>query len=77
MDQLIWEAAAQSLCNSPDTHIVYDLQLFYQSCIGKSGKVIGHQAVYMLLQGTDRLHQGALKVGADTHDLTSCLHLGS
>ena len=31
----------------------------------------------MLLQGTDRLHQAALEVRADTHDLTGRLHLGS
>ena len=29
------------------------------------------------LYKVDGLHQGALKVGADTHDLTSCLHLAS
>ena len=29
----------------------------------------------MLLKGTDRFHQRALKVIADTHDLTGCLHL--
>ena len=29
----------------------------------------------MLLKRTDRFHQRALKVIADTHDLTGCLHL--
>ena len=31
----------------------------------------------MLLQGTDRLHDRALKVGADTHYLAGGLHLGA
>ena len=56
MDQLIWETAAQSLCNTPDTHIVYDFQFFYQSGIRKSSKIIRHKAVYMLFQRTDCFH---------------------
>ena len=43
--------------------------------IQKAGKVIGHQAVHMLLQRTDRLHQASLKVVADTHHLTGSFHL--
>ena len=77
MDQAVWEATAQRLGNSPDPHIIHFIEVIYQLRIGKLCKIIGQKAVYMLLQGADGLHQGALKVGADTHNLARCLHLGS
>ena len=77
MDIFIGNASAQGLGNPPDPHVVHLFQLFPQLTVSKSGKVIGQEAVHMLFQGTDCLHQSAFKVGADTHDLAGGLHLGS
>ena len=41
----------------------------------RSGEIIGHQTVYMLLQRTDCFHQSSFKVIADTHNLSGCFHL--
>ena len=77
VDLFIGNAAAQRFRNDPDTAVIDYVQLIDQLVMAQSGKVVGKQAVYMLLQGTDSLHESALEVGADAHDLTGCLHLSS
>ena len=66
---------ADCFCNLPDSAVVHDCQLIQQFLICKLCKIVGHQAVYMLLQGTDCFHKSTLKVMADTHNLTSSFHL--
>ena len=75
MNLLIGEASADRLCDDPDPTIVHNRELTAQRILIQTGKIIGKQAVYMLLQGTDRLHQTTLKIVCDTHDLTGRLHL--
>ena len=75
MNHIVIHTAAQCLCDHPDSPVIHNVKLFYQFLSGKSGKIIGHQTVHMLLQGTDCLHQGSLKVITDTHNLSGCLHL--
>ena len=75
MDLFVGNAAAHCLCNSPDSHIIDDGQFFHQFFFSQSCEIVGHQRIHMLLQGTDRFHQRALKAVADTHNLTGCLHL--
>ena len=52
------------------------MKLFHQLLVGKSGEIVGHQAVHVLLQRADRFHQRTFKVIADTHHLSGRLHLG-
>ena len=77
MDSLIRNISSYRFCDTPDTHIIYDMKLFYQFFFCQLCKVIGHERIHMLLQRTDSLHQRSLKVIADTHDLSCSLHLGS
>ena len=72
---IIINASADRLCDPPDPHIIHDLQLFHKVVHGKSCKIIGHQAVHMLLQRADRLHERSFKIIADAHDLSGRLHL--
>ena len=75
MDRLVGDTLANSLGDSPDTHIIYDFQLLCQFFHGQGGEIVGHQAVHMLFQRTDSLHQGTLEVVADTHNLAGSFHL--
>ena len=75
VDLPIGNIAADRLCNSPDPHIIHDCQLIHQLIRCEPRKIIGHQRIHMLFQRADRLHQGALKIRADAHDLTGRLHL--
>ena len=75
MDLVVGDALTDRLCDSPDSHIIYDVKLFDQLVFGQVAEVIGHQGIYVLFQGTDGFHQRALEVVADTHNLTGCLHL--
>ena len=77
MDFFIRNAAAQRFCDHPDTAVIYHMQLFQKCVMIQLAEVVGEQAVYVLLQGADGFHECALEVGADTHNLTGCLHLGS
>ena len=71
------DVQAVAMARRYDVIVIDYVQLIDQLVMAQSGKVVGKQAVYMLLQGTDSLHESALEVGADAHDLTGCLHLGS
>ena len=64
-------------CNLPDSAVIYDFQLCKEFLVCKLCEVVGHQAVYVLLQRTDSFHQGTFKVMANTHNLTCSLHLSS
>ena len=66
---------ADCFCNLPDSAVVHDCQLIQQFPICKLCKIVRHQTVNMLLQGTDCFHKSPLKVMADTHNLTSSFHL--
>ena len=72
---VVGEAAAQCLCNDPDAAIVDHAQFSLKFVIVEGRIVIAHQAVYVLLKGAYRLHECALKVRADCHDLTGRFHL--
>ena len=75
INMIIGNAAAQCLCDHPDSAVIDHMKLCLQRFIGQSGKIIGHKAVHMLLQGTDGFHQCALEVITDTHNLSGCFHL--
>ena len=68
---------ADGFCDLPDSAVIYDLQLCEKFLICKLCEVIGHQAVYVLLQRTDGFHQSTFEVMADTHNLTCRFHLSS
>ena len=74
-DIVVGEAAAQCLRDDPDAAIVDHAQLSLELIVVKGSVVIAHQAVHVLLERTYRLHERALKVRADCHDLTGRLHL--
>ena len=65
-----------SLGYFPDAAVIHHRQLLNQFILIQTGKVVGHQTVHMLFQGTDRFHKSALKIAADAHDFSGCLHLG-
>ena len=69
--------AADCFCDLPDSAVIYDLQLCKEFLICKLCEIVGHQAVYVLLQRTDCFHQGTFEVMADTHNLTGRFHLSS
>ena len=75
MDLLLRNSNTDRLCNSPDSHIIYNMKSFQHLFSGQIGKIVGHQAVYMLFQGTDGFHQRTFKVIADTHNFTGSFHL--
>ena len=75
MDLFLRNSDTDCLCNSPDSHIIYNMKSFQHLFSGQIGKIVGHQAVYMLFQGTDCFHQRAFKVIADTHNFTGSFHL--
>ena len=72
---VVGEAAAQCLGDDPDAAIVDHMKLSLELVIVKRGVIIAHQAVHMLLERANRLHERTLKVRADGHDLTGRLHL--
>ncbi len=76
MDLLVGHAPPEGLRDHPDPPVVLPAQLLVQLLVGEMAKIVAHQAVHMLLQGADRLHQGALEVDADAHHLAGGLHLG-
>ena len=53
---LLGNISAECFCDLPDTAVIHDIQLVKELLIGKMGEVVGHQAVYVLLQGTDGFH---------------------
>ena len=75
VDIFVRYALTYRLGDHKDPHIVHPLQPFEQLFFGQCGKVITAQAVYMLLQRTQCLHQTAFKIGADAHHLAGRLHL--
>ena len=77
MDLLIIHSPAESLRNHPDPAVIYLMKHLVQLIIRQVAEIIAHQAVHMLLQRTDGLHQSAFEIGADTHNLAGSLHLGS
>ena len=77
MDGLVADPLTDSLRNLPDPAVVYHLKLFQQIFSLQMGEIIRHQAVHMLLQGTDSLHERPFKIIADTHNLAGSLHLSS
>ena len=68
--------AAESLGNIKQPVVVNQIKGFFQFFIGKFSESAVIQTVNILLQGTQRLHQGALKVCADTHNFARGFHLG-
>ena len=76
MDRLIIQSLAQGFRNDPDPLVVHLFQAFLQILRGKGGEIIASQAVHMLLQGADGLHQRPFKIGANAHHLSGGLHLG-
>ena len=74
---LIGHSPAQSFGNGVDSPIIHHVQLRIQLLVRQLVKIITHQRIHMLLQRTDRFHQRALEVVADTHNLSGGLHLGS
>ena len=73
---LTGNALAKRFRNHPDSLVIHNGQANEQLLLGKMAEIIAVQCVHMLLQGTDCLHQAALEVRADAHDLAGCLHLG-
>ena len=76
MNLLIGNALADGFRNQPDTAVVHHMKLIQDFLSGKICKIIGHEAVHVLFQGTDGFHQSALEIIADGHDLAGGLHLG-
>ena len=66
---------AQSLCNTVNPKVIYNMKMFFQFFIIQFVKVAMHQAVHMLLQRTKGFHESPFKIGTDTHNLTGSLHL--
>ena len=77
MDRFIWDPLADRFRDHPDPAVVHHCQLLQQSVMIQMAEIIGHEAVHMLLQRTDRFHQTAFKVVADAHDFSGRLHLRS
>ena len=75
MNLLIGNTSADCLCDYPDSSVIDYVKLINQLFVCKFREIIGHQAIYMLFQRTNCLHQSTLEVIADTHNLSSCLHL--
>ena len=75
MNLFIPHSSSDGFCDLPDAAVVYDGQFLLQFLIRQMGKIIGHQAVHMLFQRTDSLHQRPLKVIADAHHFPCRLHL--
>ena len=76
MDRVIVNALADCLRDDVDPLVIHHLHPLLQFLRGKRGKVITAQAVYMLFQRPDRLHQRPLKVITDAHHFARGLHLG-
>ena len=76
VDRLIIQPFPQGFRNHPDPLVVHLFQALLQILRGQGGKIIASQAVHMLLQRADGLHQRPFKAGADTHHLAGGLHLG-
>ena len=77
VDVFLGNISADRFCDLPDTAVIYNCQLVDQLVFIKSCKIVGHQAVHVLLQRTDSFHECTLKVMADTHNLTGSFHLSS
>ena len=76
MDLLIGNSFADGFGDSPDPHIVHGLEFLQKFLFRQRGKIVGHQAVHMLLQRADRFHQSAFEIIADAHHLSGGFHLG-
>ena len=76
VDRLIIQPFPQGFRNHPDPLVVHLFQALLQILRGQGGKIIASQAVHMLLQRADGLHQRPFKAGADAHHLAGGLHLG-
>ena len=72
----LWHTTTDCFCQLPDPAVIYDLQLLQKLFICQLCKIVRHQTIHMLLQGTDCFHQGAFKIMADTHNLSGGFHLG-
>ena len=75
MNLVIGNSLTKCFCDNPDSAVIYHFQLLQKSCFIQMAEIIGHKAVYMLLQRTDGFHKTALEIITDTHNLTGCLHL--
>ncbi len=75
MDSLLRESSSQRFRDNIDSTVIYDCELIIEFIIGKIGKAVAHEAVCMLLKGTDCLHQGTLEVIGNGHDFAGSLHL--
>ena len=53
---LLGNISSQGFCDLPDTAVIHDIQLVQKFLIRKMGEIVGHQTVYVLLQGTDGFH---------------------
>ncbi len=76
MDRVIVNALADCLRDNIDPLVIHHLHPLLQFLRGKRRKIITAQAVYMLFQRPDRLHQRSFKVIADAHHFARGLHLG-
>ena len=56
MKLLLGNISSQGFCDLPDTAVIHDIQLVQKFLIRKMGEIVGHQTVYVLLQGTDGFH---------------------
>ena len=77
VDIFFGNISSDCLRNLPDTTVIYNCQFFNQFILIQACEVIGHQAVYMLLQRTDSFHKCTFEIMADTHNLTGSFHLSS
>ena len=76
MNLLVGDTLADCFRNDPDTLVIHNLKSLLQLLRIQRREVVAEKTVHMLLQRTDRLHQRALEVVTDAHDLSGRLHLG-
>ena len=69
------KSTPKCLRDDPDSLVIDILKLFMKLFVIESREVIAHEAVDMLLERTDCLHQSALEVRADAHHFAGRLHL--
>ncbi len=74
---LLRHAAAQRLRHHPQAAVVGHVELLFQLFVRKALQRVVHQAVGVLFQAADGLHQGGLEGRGDAHHLAGRLHLGA
>ena len=73
---IVIHTLADGLRNHVNPLVIHFFQALLQLIHGQGAEIVTEQAVHMLLQRTDRLHQRALKIITNAHHFARGLHLG-